>query len=138
MSRICQALLISISNLYKGSVRQPHHLHKYQKPLRYHRYLLPMRCLLPGCLVLIKLVALRGDDKSIKKSVGLKTRKLKGLKLSKSGISKSKKLAQSKKLSKSENSLNFDAKKIGPSFLIPEAKVIFNCLRLAFTKALIF
>ena len=53
------------------------------------------------------------------------------------GRSESKKLAKSKKPSKSENSPNFDAKKAGPSFLTPGAKEAFNCLRLAFTKALI-
>ena len=49
--------------------------------------------------------------------------------------SKSQKLAKSKKPSKSENSPNFDTKNSGPSFPTPEARVAFNHLRLAFTKA---
>ena len=56
-------------------------------------------------------------------------------KLAKSRNLKGKKLAKSKKLSKSGNSPNFGATELGPSFLIPEAKSAFNCLRLAFTKA---
>ena len=43
----------------------------------------------------------------------------------------------SKKLSKIENSPTFDAKDSGSSFLTPEARLAFNCLPLAFTKALI-
>ena len=74
-----------------------------------------------------------GSEKLVKKS-----RKLsKGLKLSKSGNSKSKKLAKSKKPTKSRNSPNSNAKKAGPSFLTPKARVAFNRLRLAFIKALI-
>ena len=49
-------------------------------------------------------------------------------KLSKLGNSKGKKLAKSKKPSKSENSSNFDVKKAGLSFLTPKAKAAFNCL----------
>ena len=61
-------------------------------------------------------------------------------KLSKTRIlSKSQKSALSeKKLSKSENLPNFDAKKNGSSFLISNVKTAFNYLRLAFTKASIF
>ena len=52
---------------------------------------------------------------------------------------KSQKLAKLwKKLSKCENSLNFDAKKAEPSFLISGARKIFNYLYIAFIKALIF
>ena len=42
-----------------------------------------------------------------------------------------------KKLSKSENSTNFDATEDGSNFLTPDTKITFNCLRLAFTEALI-
>ena len=49
--------------------------------------------------------------------------------------SEDKKLVKSKKLSKSRNSPNFDAKDSKPSFLIPEAKAAFNHIWLAFTKA---
>ena len=61
-------------------------------------------------------------------------------KLSKIGkLSKFRKLAKPrKKLSKSENSPNFDAKKNKPSFLTPNANKVFNCLRLIFIEALIF
>ena len=59
----------------------------------------------------------------------------KGQKLSKSGNSKGKKLAKFKKPSNSGNSPNFDAKKAGPNFLTPKAKVAFNCLRLTFNEA---
>ena len=52
-------------------------------------------------------------------------------------LSKSRKLAMSKKPSKSGNLPNFDAKDSGPSFLTPKARVAFNCLWLTFTKALI-
>ena len=71
-----------------------------------------------------------GSDESIEKYE----------KLSKSQkLSKSRKSAKSrKKLSKSGNLPNFDAKKNGPSFLIPNAKMAFNHLRLTFTKAPIF
>ena len=48
------------------------------------------------------------------------------------------KLAKSrKKLSKSGNLFNFDAKKNGPSFLTSNARTAFNYLRLALIKALI-
>ena len=76
----------------------------------------------------------RNDMKHIKKSG----------KLSKSGKLKSKKMSKSwnlaklrKKLSKSENSTNFNAIKAEPKFLTFDAKTIFNHLRLAFTEALI-
>ena len=59
----------------------------------------------------------------------------KSQKLSKSGKLKGKK---SKKLSKSWNSPNFNTIEVGPSFLTLNARTIFNCLRLTFTKALIF
>ena len=52
-------------------------------------------------------------------------------------MSKFQKSAKSKKLSKSGNLPNFDAKDSGPSFLIPKARTTFNRLWLAFTKALI-
>ena len=53
-------------------------------------------------------------------------------------LSKSQKLVNSgKKLLKSGNLSNFNAKKNGPSFLTPNNKTAFNQLRLAFTKALI-
>ena len=83
---------------------------------------------------------IEGGDKSIEKVRKLlKTRKLsKGLKLSKSENSKDEKSAKFKKLSKTENSPNFDAKEAGPSFLTPKARVAFNRLQLAFTKAPIF
>ena len=65
-------------------------------------------------------------------------------KLFKSGKSKSKKTSKSwnlaksgKKLLKSENSTNFDTIEAKPKFLTPDARTQFNCLRLAFTKALI-
>ena len=58
----------------------------------------------------------------------------KSQKSSKSGKSKGKK---SEKSSKSGNLSNFNAKNSGPSFLTPKARSAFNCLRLAFTKALI-
>ena len=38
-------------------------------------------------------------------------------------------------MSKSENSLNFNAKKAGPGFLTSKARAAFNRLWLAFTKA---
>ena len=63
-------------------------------------------------------------------------------KLSKSGKSKSEKTSKSqnlaksgKKLSKSGNLTNFDATEIGPKFLTPDARTVFNRLRLAFTEA---
>ena len=62
--------------------------------------------------------------------------------------SKSEKLAKSQKLSKlrksisekssqSKNLPNFNIMEIRPSFLTPNARTTFNCLWLAFTKALI-
>ena len=82
-----------------------------------------------------KVNSIKDINKSIKKCRKLsKVRKLaKGLKLS-----KSQKLAKlRKKLSKSGNLPNFNAKKNKPSFFIPNAKTTFNCLWLAFIKALI-
>ena len=77
-----------------------------------------------------------GVDDGSSNELAKKSGKLsKGLKLSKSGNSKCKNSAKSKKLSKSGNSTNFNAKKAGPSFLIPKARAAFNCLRLAFTEA---
>ena len=82
-----------------------------------------------------------GDVKIAKKfgkSKGQKTFKsqklAKSQKLSKLGKSKGEKLI---KLSNSGNSSNFDAKKSGPSILTPKARLAFNRLRLAFTKAVI-
>ena len=72
-----------------------------------------------------------GGKKLVKKS----GKSSKGLKLSKLGNLKDKNLAKSKKLSKNKNSSNFDDKKAGSSFLTLKARAIFNCLRLAFTKA---
>ena len=60
---------------------------------------------------------------------------LKGLKLSKSRNSNGKKLAKSKKPSKSGNLFNFNGKEADLSFLIPKARIAFNRLQLAFTKA---
>ena len=73
--------------------------------------------------------------------IAKKSRKSKGQKTSKSrNLSKSEKSKgkKSKKPSKSRNSPNFDIKDSGPSFLTPKARSAFNCLRLAFTKDLIF
>ena len=67
------------------------------------------------------------------KSKGQKTSK--SQKLSKLRKSKGE---NSKKPSKSGNLPNFDAKDSGPSFLTPEARSVFNHLRLAFTEAPIF
>ena len=50
-------------------------------------------------------------------------------------LSKSRKL---KKLSKSGNPSNFDATEARSSFLTPNIRTVFNCLRLTFTKASIF
>ena len=66
--------------------------------------------------------------------IAKKSRKLKGQKTSKSQILS--KLG--KNLLKSGNSPNFGATKSGSSFLTPKARLAFNCLWLAFTKALIF
>ena len=75
----------------------------------------------------------------------------------KSGKSKGQKSAKAQKLAKSQKSPklrkskgkksknllkignlpNFNAKDSGPSFLTPEARSAFNCLKLVFTKALI-
>ena len=72
-------------------------------------------------LVANKVSGVKGGDKLIKKC----GKSSKFQKLAKSG----------KKLSKSGNSSNFDTKKNGPSFLTPNTRMAFNCLRLAFTKA---
>ena len=56
-------------------------------------------------------------------------------KSSKSGNSKGKSSAISKKMSKSENSPNFDATEAGPSFLTPKARSAFSRLQLALTKS---
>ena len=54
-------------------------------------------------------------------------------------LSKSQQLAKSdKKALKSGYSPNFEAKKNGPNFLTPKVRAVFNCLWLAFIKALIF
>ena len=51
-------------------------------------------------------------------------------------MSKSQKLAKSgKNCQKSGNLPKFDAKEVGPSFLILDARMDFKCLRLTFTKA---
>ena len=85
-----------------------------------------------------------GGDKSIENCRKLsKTGKLsKSQKLSKLGKSKSKKTSKSwnltklrKKLSKSRNLTNFGTTENGSKFLTPDARITFNCLRLAFTKA---
>ena len=66
----------------------------------------------------------------------------KSRKLSKSGKSKGEKTSKSqnsaksgKRLSKSGNSTNSDATEERPKFLTPDARIVFNRLRLAFTKA---
>ena len=73
-----------------------------------------------------------------------KTEKLKSEKLFKSGKLKSKKMFKSqnlaksgKKLSKNENLPIFRVIKARLKFLTPNIKTTFNCLWLAFTKALI-
>ena len=67
-----------------------------------------------------KIYGVKGNDKLIKKC-----RKL--LKIRK--LSKSQKLAKlEKELSKSGNLSNFNTKKNGPNFLIPNAKITFNHL----------
>ena len=61
----------------------------------------------------------------------LKSKKSKNEKMSKFwNLAKS-----GKKLSKSGNSTNFNATKVEPKFLTPDAKTAFNRLRLAFTEA---
>ena len=75
-----------------------------------------------------------GGKKLAKKSGKLSKR----LKLFQSKNSIGKKLAKSKKPSKSGNLPNFNVKEAGSSFLISKAKAVFNRLRLAFTKAPIF
>ena len=59
-------------------------------------------------------------------------------KLKSKKTSKSRNSAKSrKKLSKSKNSTNFNTTEVGPKFLIPNARTIFNHLQLAFIEALI-
>ena len=71
----------------------------------------------------------KNDEKSIKKSIKLKIRKLlKSQKLSKSKKLKSEKFVKSKKFLKSKNSPKFIIKKARLSFLIFYAKMIFNHL----------
>ena len=78
-------------------------------------------------LIIDEVGGIEGDDESIKKcGKSSKTRKL-------FKFQKSTKLK--KKLSKSGNLPNFNAKKNEPSFLISNAKMAFNYLWLAFTKA---
>ena len=69
-----------------------------------------------------------------------KTRKMfKSEKPKSKKLSKSQKLTKlGKKLLKSRNSPNFNAKKDGLSFLTSKARTAFNCLQLAFIKALNF
>ena len=81
---------------------------------------------------------IEGSNKSIKKFIELKIRKLfKFQKLSESKNLKSEKSAKFKNLSKSKNLFKFDIKKVEPSFLIPDTKIVFNRLLLIFIKALI-
>ena len=94
-------------------------------------------------LVADKIVDVESGDGSSNRSkhVEPKTRRSKSQKLaklqklSKSGKSKGEK---SKKPSKRGNSLNFDAKDSGSSFLTPKARSAFGCLWLAFTEAPVF
>ena len=76
-----------------------------------------------------KVDGIKGNDELIKKCGELlKIRKL----------SKSQKLAKLKNdLSKSRNLSNFNTKKNRSNFLISNTRIAFNCLQLAFTKALI-
>ena len=67
---------------------------------------------------------IKGSGRS--KYVKLKTEKL-----------KSQKWFKSRKLSKNGNSSKFDAKENKLNFLTPNTREAFNCLQLAFTKALI-
>ena len=83
-----------------------------------------------------------GDIKGVKELIEKSGKLSKTGKLSKSGNSKSEKLSEfqnmaksGKKLSKSRISPNFNAKKIGLSFLNSKARTTFNFLWLAFTKA---
>ena len=95
-------------------------------------------------LIANEVSGIKGGNESIKKCKKLsKIRKLlESLKLSKSGNLKGKKSSKfrksaksRKKLSTSKNLSNFDTKKNKLSFLIPNARTAFNCLRLVFTKA---
>ena len=76
----------------------------------------------------------KNDDSIGGVEIAKKLETLKGQKLS-----KFRKLAKLKKnLSKIRNSSNFDIKNDGLSFLTPKTRAMFNHLRLAFIKALIF
>ena len=75
-----------------------------------------------------------GDNESGNSVGGVEITKKSG-KLKGQKTSKSRKLAKSKKPSKSGNLPNFNAKNSGPSFLTPKARSVFNRLRLAFIKA---
>ena len=78
-------------------------------------------------------ISRKGMEHAKKSGKLFKSRKLKSEKTSKSwNLAKS-----GKKSSKSGNLTNFDAPEAGPKFLTSNAKKTFNCLRLAFTKALI-
>ena len=74
-----------------------------------------------------------GDDGLNDGSKGVEPKTRKTSKTQK--LSKSQKLDKSKKLLKSGNSPNFGITGPKPCFLIPEARLAFNCLWLAFTKA---
>ena len=71
-----------------------------------------------------------GSNKSIKKLIKSKTRKIFKLrKLKSKKLFKSQKLTKSRKnLLKNRNSSYFDIKKNGPSFLTPKARTAYNCL----------
>ena len=79
----------------------------------------------------------KGDDGNGDDNVEFakKSEKSKGQKLTKSQKSKGEKL---KKPSKSRNLPNFNTMETRPSFLTSDARIVFNCLRLVFTKTLIF
>ena len=64
-----------------------------------------------------------------------KTGRLKSQKLAKSRKSFKSKGEKSKNLSKSGNLPNFNTTEADLSFLIPQARAAFNCLRLAFIEA---
>ena len=73
-----------------------------------------------------KVSVVEGGGKLIEKSIELKTEKL----LKSQKLSKFQKSAKSrKKLTKSGNSLNFNIKKNGPSFLNSKVKAVFNCCK---------
>ena len=75
---------------------------------------------------------IEGGDESIEKC-GKLSKIGKTSKIQK--FTKSQKSAKSKKLSKRANSLNFDSKDSGPSFLTPKARAAFNRLQLVFIEA---